>query len=108
MQLNRIAARLTAALLLTSTLVTPTLALTGTVDTGTSVLRMRAEASANGTILKKLANGTQVEVLNTLDSGWYQVSYQDTTGYVSSDYLKLNNEDGTPVEADPEIGRAHV
>ena len=52
MQLNRIAARLTAALLLTSTLVTPTLALTGTVDTGTSVLRMRAEASANGTILK--------------------------------------------------------
>ena len=101
MQLNRIAARLTAALLLTSTLVTPTLALTGTVDTGTSVLRMRAEASANGTILKKLANGTQVEVLNTLDSGWYQVSYQDTTGYVSSDYLKLNNEDGTPVEADP-------
>jgi len=101
MQLNRIAAHLTAALLLTSTLVTPTLALTGTVDTGTSVLRMRAEASANGTILKKLANGTQVEVLNTLDSGWYQVSYQDTTGYVSSDYLKLNNEDGTPVEADP-------
>ncbi len=97
MHLNRIATRLTAAALLVSAMLTPTFALTGTVDTQNSVLRMRAEANTESSVLKKLASGTQVEVLETLESGWYQISYSGVTGYVSGDYLKLNPEDGAPV-----------
>lgn len=96
MHLNRIATRLTAAALLVSAMLTPTFALTGTVDTQNSVLRMRAEANTESSVLKKLASGTQVEVLETLESGWYQISYSGVTGYVSGDYLKLNPEDGAP------------
>ena len=96
MHLTRIATRLTAAALLVSAMLTPTFALTGTVDTQNSVLRMRAEANTESSVLKKLASGTQVEVLETLESGWYQISYSGVTGYVSGDYLKLNPEDGAP------------
>ena len=99
MQLNRFAARLTAAVLLVSSMILPTFALTGTVTTDNSVLRMREEANTEGTVLKKLADGTQVEVLDTLE-GWYQISYAGLTGYVSSDYLALNSEDAAPAEGE--------
>lgn len=91
MRLNRIAARMTAAVLLAGTLIAPASALTGTVSTQNSQLRMRAEASAEGELVTKLNNGAQVEVLDTLE-GWYQVSYEGLTGYVSSEYLKLESE----------------
>lgn len=94
MHLNRFVIRITATILLVSTLITPTSALTGTVKTQNKQLRMRAEASEESSVLKKLDNGVQVEVLDTLD-GWYQVSYQDLTGYVSSQYLELAEEEPT-------------
>lgn len=100
MHLNRTAARLTAAIMLVSTLITPALAVTGTVNTGNEVLRLRAEASTESEILKNLANGVKVEVQNTLENGWCQVSYEGVEGYVSSKYLTL--EDGVSMAQTPE------
>ena len=100
MHLNRTAARLTAAIMLVSTLITPALAVTGTVNTGNEVLRLRAEASTESEILKNLANGVKVEVQNTLENGWCQVSCEGVEGYVSSKYLTL--EDGVSMAQTPE------
>ena len=95
------AVRLTAAALLVSSMIVPTFALTGTVTTDNSVLRMREEANTGSTVLKKLADGTQVEILDTLE-GWYHISCSGLTGYVSGDYITLNSseeESVSPEEA---------
>ena len=92
MHVNRIVTRLAAAVLMVSTLITPTFAANGIVNTEGPALRLRAEASTEGSILEKLANGTQVEVLSVLEEGWYQVSYQGLTGYVSAEYLTVEEE----------------
>ena len=90
MNFKHTAARLTAAMLLAVTLITPAFAVTGTVTTDGSVLRLRSEASTDSTVLKKLADGTKVEVLDALVEGWYEVSYGGITGYVSDEYVTLN------------------
>ena len=90
MHFCRSASRLTAGLLLAVTMTTPALAVTGTVASGDTTLRVRSEANTAGEVLTKLSDGTQVEVLSTVDSGWYQISYEDITGYVSGDYLTVD------------------
>lgn len=87
---NQVAVRLTAGLLLVSTCVVPALAVTGTVNTGSSTLRVRSEANTSSTVLDKFSNGTKVDVISTTN-GWYKISYEDLTGYVSSDYLILDD-----------------
>ena len=87
---NQVAVRLTAGLLLVSTCVVPALAVIGTVNTGSSTLRVRSEANTSSTVLDKLSNGTKVDVISTTN-GWYKISYEDLTGYVSSDYLILDD-----------------
>lgn len=100
MNLKRTVTRLTAGLLLVSSLITPALAATGTVNTEGSSLRLRSEASTSGSVLKNLAHGTRVEVLSDLVNGWYHVSYNGTTGYVSGEYLTVT-EDSVPEAAVP-------
>lgn len=100
MNFKRTASRLTAGLLLVSALITPALAATGTVNAEGSSLRLRAEASTTGSVLKNLSHGTKVDVLSVLENGWYQVDYNGTTGYVSGDYLTVM-EDGVQDEAVP-------
>lgn len=85
-----VAARFTAGLLLVSTCIVPALAVTGTVNTGNSTLRVRAEANTTSSVLTKLAHGEKVEVLSTAENGWYQIAYDQLTGYVSADYLVVN------------------
>lgn len=93
MQFNKTtAARFTASLLLVSTLVVPALALTGTVNSGGSPLRVRSEASTDSAIVTKLDPGTQVEVLSAVENGWYEIAFGDVSGYVSCDFLVV---DGT-------------
>ena len=92
MTLKHISARLAAAVLTVSTIITPALAANGTVTTEGSPLRLRSEASIEGSVLNKLANGTQVEVLSSLDGGWYQVVYQGVTGFVSAEYLTVEEK----------------
>ena len=90
MQFRRYASRFAAGLLLVSSMISPALAVTGTVASGDTTLRVRSEASTAGEVLTKLDNGVQVEVLSTVDSGWYQISYEEITGYVSGEYLTVD------------------
>ncbi len=60
--------------------------------TGSSV-RMRAGASTSTSILTVMDKNTAVAVLGETDNGWYHISFKGKTGYVSGDYLKLD-EDG--------------
>lgn len=89
------AGRFTAGLLLVSSMISPALAVTGTVNSGDTTLRVRSEANTAGEILAKLNNGAQVEVLSTVDSGWYQISFEDITGYVSGDFLTVDEAEAT-------------
>ncbi len=98
------AKRLTAGLLITGLFVTPALAVTGTVDSGDSVLRVRSEASVAGEVLAKLPAGTQVEVLSAVDGGaWYEITCGETSGFVSGEYLAVDAGEAAklPEEAAP-------
>ena len=59
--------------------------------TGSS-LRLRAEASTSADIVATLDKGVAVSVLdNTLD-GWYQVAFNGNTGFVSADYMVIDQD----------------
>jgi len=103
MAFHRCAVRAVASLLLASTLATPALAVTGTVDSGSDTLRVRAQSNTSSEVLTKLSDGTQVEVLTAVENGWYQIAYEGTTGYVSGQFLSIAEEELTalPVETLP-------
>ena len=61
---------------------------TGTV-TASSSLNVRSSASTNSSIIGSLKSKATVEILQTLN-GWYKIKYNNTTGYVSSQYIKIN------------------
>lgn len=84
---------------------------TGTV-TATS-LRVRKEASKDADIITTIQKGKEVEIISTVGDDWYKISYGNTTGYVSAEYIdkketqieqdnnqeEINaNEDGTKEE----------
>lgn len=85
------AVRLTAGLLIVSTLAVPALALTGVVDVGSSTLRVRSEPNTTSSVLAKLRNGTEVDILSESTDGWYEIAFGDSKGYVSSDYVVVNS-----------------
>ena len=87
------AARLTAGLLIASTLTVPALALTGVVDVGSSTLRVRSEPNTTSAVLAKLRNGAQVDILSESTDGWYEIAFGDSKGYVSSDYVVVNSSE---------------
>jgi cell wall-associated NlpC family hydrolase len=103
MQFHKTITRLTVGILLVSSLVSPALAATGTVNTAGSTLRVRSEASTNGSVVRTLSDGTQVDVLSATENGWYQISVGDTVGYVSGNYLTVVEEESEelPVESAP-------
>lgn len=55
-------------------------------------LNIRAEANAEAEVLGKLYNNNAATVLETLD-GWYKVTSGSVTGYISSDYVVVGNEE---------------
>lgn len=81
-----------AGLLLAVCLTTPTLALTGVVDVGGSVLRVRKTASTGSAVLDQLPSGKQVEIVDTATNGWYGIQLDSVKGYVSASYIKLLEE----------------
>ena len=103
MHLRRSAARIGLSLLLAGTMMVPAFAATGTVNSGDSTLRVRAEANTSSEVITKLAHGTQVEVLTAVDNGWYQISHEGLTGYVSGEFLSVAEAEAAalPVEAEP-------
>ena len=63
----------------------------GYVVTNGINLNVRKTASTTATILGKLSNGTKVEIVDKSISGWYKIKYNSGYGYVSKDYISLNN-----------------
>jgi cell wall-associated NlpC family hydrolase len=58
----------------------------------TTTLKVREKASADSAVLTLVPIDDDLKVLKVLD-GWIKVSVDDnTTGYVSSDYVKVNHE----------------
>lgn len=102
MHFPRSAARMAASVLLIGAMITPAFAVSGTVNTEGSTLRVRSQADTTGSVLAQLAHGTKVEVLTAVENGWYQISVDNTTGYVSGDYLLVDETEAAslPVEAE--------
>lgn len=71
---------------------------TGVVDADS--LRVRSEPNTNCSTLTYLIDGTKVRVHEVLD-GWYKITYGETTGFVSGDYLIY-----TPAEEQKEEEKA--
>lgn len=78
--------------------------------TGSS-LRLRAEASTSSAILTTLDKDVSLAVLDVTLDGWYQVAFNGNTGFVSADYMVIDednvfesygrvNADGVNVRAD--------
>ena len=64
-----------------------------------SSLRFRAQPSLNGAEIGRIANGTTVLVVDTVENGeWYKVVHNFTTGYVSAQYAVIVGD------ADAQIG----
>ena len=59
--------------------------------TGSS-LRMRAETSTSSEIITTLDKSVAVAILDDTTEGWYQVAYNGKTGYVSADYLLVDQD----------------
>jgi len=70
----------------------------GIVDA--SSLRVREEPSTDSACLTRLLDGTMVSILGYTD-GWYYIKYTDTVGYVSADYLIVNDPITYYAEEDP-------
>ena len=59
--------------------------------TGSS-LRMRASAATSASIVTTLDKGVAVAVMDKSIDGWYKVSYDGNSGFVSADYLILDKD----------------
>ena len=59
--------------------------------TGSS-LRLRAEASTSSAILTTLDKDVSLAVLDVTLDGWYQVAFNGNTGFVSADYMVIDQD----------------
>jgi len=59
--------------------------------TGSS-LRMRSEPSTSASIVTMLDEGVAVSVLDDTLDGWYKVAYNGNTGFVSADYMIIDQD----------------
>lgn len=63
---------------------------TGTVKVSDS-LNVRAEASKTAAKIGSLTNGQKVTILDDSETGWYKIKVDALTGWVSADYVTINN-----------------
>ena len=59
--------------------------------TGSS-LRIRSTPSTDASILTTLDEGVAVAVLDMSTPGWYKINYSGTVGYVSADYMLIDQD----------------
>ena len=81
----------TMTLLLTTHTMAADIAIGAGCTTGSS-LRMRAETSTSSEIITTLDKSVAVAILDDTTEGWYQVAYNGKTGYVSADYLLVDQD----------------
>lgn len=89
MKLRKLALAVTTTTLFVSLYANSTMAKTATVSTDT--LNLRKEASTSSIVLKLLDNGKKLEVIEEYGD-WAKVKVDGITGYVSKDYIKINEE----------------
>ena len=58
-------------------------------------LKMRSAPSKDSDVVTLLPYNAKVIVINTENSGWYQVTYSGETGYVAAKYLTKSSETDT-------------
>ncbi|MFR2270382.1 MAG: SH3 domain-containing protein, partial [Clostridium sp.] len=56
----------------------------------------RKGAGASYTRLGTLTKGTKVEIVKKESNGWYKIKYNNTYGYVSGTYVKLDSQTPDP------------
>ena len=79
------------ALMLAATALAADQAISVAATTGSS-LRVRSDASTDASILSTLDKGVAVAVLDDSISGWYKINYGGTVGYVSADYVFIDQD----------------
>lgn len=67
-------------------------ATTGTVTC--DVLNVRSGGSTDSSVITTLTKGSQVEILSS-ENGWYAISVNGTTGYVSAQYVSTDDGSGS-------------
>ena len=98
------------AMLLAATALAADIATGGGCTTGSS-LRLRAEPSTSASVVTTLDKSVAVAILDDSVDGWYKIAYNGSTGYVSADYLNVDqdnvfttygrvNSDGVNVRSD--------
>ena len=65
---------------------------TGAGCTTGSSLRLRAEPSTSASVVTTLDKSVAVAILDDSVDGWYKIAYNGSTGYVSSDYLIIDQD----------------
>lgn len=79
----------------------------GTV-TASVGLNLRENPSLSGTILSVVPTGTTVNLSQKQDD-WYQITYQDHTGWVSANYVSLNANNNSNADFDAgENGQLYI
>ena len=98
------------AILLAATALAADIATGAGCTTGSS-LRLRAEPSTSASVVTTLDKSVAVAILDDSVDGWYKIAYNGSTGYVSADYLNVDqdnvfttygrvNSDGVNVRSD--------
>ena len=62
----------------------------------TTEVRLRQEPNTDCEVLGSIPSGTRLLVLEQLE-GWYKVSYEEKTGYISADYATIEKEEETAI-----------
>ena len=79
------------AMLLAATALAADIATGAGCTTGSS-LRLRAEPSTSASVVTTLDKSVAVAILDDSVDGWYKIAYNGSTGYVSSDYLIIDQD----------------
>ena len=98
------------AMLLAATALAADIATGAGCTTGSS-LRLLAEPSTSASVVTTLDKSVAVAILDDSVDGWYKIAYNGSTGYVSADYLNVDqdnvfttygrvNSDGVNVRSD--------
>ena len=78
-------------ILLTAHTMAADIAIGAGCTTGSS-LRMRAEASTSSSIVTTLDKSVAVAILENTNDEWFKISYAGNTGYVSAEYLLVDQD----------------
>lgn len=77
------------------------------VDLGGSSLRVRQSASTSSTILGSIYENDSVNIIGEAGN-WYKILYNNSTAYVSKDYISLSQSSGSSSDSNGTIRNGYV